>query len=102
MAWFTYDRNGQGMWLLSTAPRPVPGQSTLVLAATLGEGMRFGDFAPVPEQQPWGELRWTVVDCDTAILEYDSDFIASDGQPFGAGEIEMMRLVRLPGLDCSG
>ena len=101
LAWFTYDRDGRGLYLIASAARPAPGNPTVVLNATLGRGMRFGEFAPTPEQQPWGELRWTVIDCDHAILEYDSALLATDGQPYGSGRIEMSRLVRLPGLDCS-
>ena len=103
LAWFTYDADGRPLFLTAAAPRPPAGQASVELQAVIGEGMRFREFNPASlREQAWGTLRLTLVDCDSALLTYDSGLPAADGQPFGRGELRLRRLFRLPGLDCRG
>lgn len=101
VAWFTFDRDGRSMFVTAAAPLPAAGGRTVEMTALRGSGMPFGSFDRANYRtEAWGTLRWTATDCDHAVVEYDSALPASDGQPFGRGRIELVRLLRLPGLDC--
>jgi hypothetical protein len=89
------------MFVTAAAPLPPAGDRVVTMTALRGLGMPFGSFDRTNYRtETWGTLRWTAHDCDRASVEYDAPAIASDGQPFGRGRVELVRLVRLPGLDC--
>lgn len=101
LAWFTYDADGRNLFLTASGPRPAAGSASATLNAFYSEGMRFRERDPATLRTlPWGTLRWTAEDCDSAVLEYASDRPASDGLPYGSGRIPMRRLVGIDGLGC--
>jgi hypothetical protein len=92
--WYAYHPNGTPMWLLSVAD--IEGD-TATGEAYYYSGMRFGTFDPTElTEQRWGELSLTFLDCRNARLSYDSPL-----SPFGAGEVELVRLTFIDGMGCA-
>ena len=75
--WFAYHPDGTPMWLLTEADID-------------------GDTAT---RDAW-YFSVTFLDCHNARLSYDSP-MSHDGIPFGAGEIDLIRLTFIEGLDCT-
>lgn len=88
VAWFTYDLDGQPLWLTAAATEQA-GQVDLVLYRTAGT--RFGeDFdASAITQTVFGHLRLNFTDCAHARLQ----FTAQDPR-YGAYEQSLVRLTR--------
>jgi hypothetical protein len=95
--WNTFHPDGTPMWLVSVAQ--IEGETAHGEAYHLS-GMPFGMFDSAQlAQQSWGELTLTFLDCDNARLNYDSP-LSHGNVPFGSGEIELVRLSFIDGLDC--
>ena len=95
--WFAYHPDGTPMWLLTEAD--IDGDSASG-DAWYFSGMPFGSFDPgLLERQRWGTVSLTFLDCHTAQLSYDSP-MSYDGIPFGAGEVDLVRLTFTDGLEC--
>ena len=95
--WFTYHPDGTPMWLMSVAG--IEGD-TASGDAYYFYGMRFGSFDPGSlNQQRWGVISLTFLDCNSASLRYDSS-MSYGGIPFGAGGIDLVRLTFIDGLGC--
>jgi hypothetical protein len=95
--WNTYHPDGTPMWLMSVAE--IEGDTARGDAYHLS-GMPFGMFDPAQlTKQSWGELNLTFLDCNNARLSYDSP-LSHGGIPFGAGDIELVRLTFIDSLDC--
>lgn len=96
--WFAYHPDGTPMWLLTEA---VIEGDTATGDAWYFSGMPFGSFDPgLLGQQRWGTVSLTFLDCHNARLSYDSP-MSHGGIPFGAGEIDLVRLTFIDGLDCT-
>lgn len=98
MFWFAYHPDGTPMWLLTEA---VIEGDTATGDAWYFSGMPFGSFDPgLLERQRWGTVSLTFLDCHNARLSYDSP-MSHDGIPFGAGEVDLVRLTFIDGLECT-
>lgn len=93
--WFTYDRDGNQMWLIGTGP--VSGNTLDITDTIVTSGGRFGeDFDPDDVlSSPWGTLHFEFTDCDAATVEYA-------GPPeLGSGSIDLVRLSGSRAAPCS-
>ena len=96
--WFVHHPDGTPMWLVSEAD--IEGD-TAVGDAYYVSGMPFGTFSPASRtEQAWGTLSITLQDCNAARLSYSSP-MSHGGIPFGSGEIDLVRLTSIHGLECS-
>jgi len=92
--WFTYDKNGNQVWLIGVAQQS---GNTLTAEMKMTSGPVFGvDFDPdALSKQDWGSLSMTFTSCDTATLEYSSSL-----EGFNEGMLDLERLTTLSGLKC--
>ena len=92
--WFTYDNNGNQVWLIGVAQQS---GNTLTAEMKITSGPVFGaDFDPdALSKQTWGTLSMSFTSCDTATLEYSSSL-----EEFNAGMHDLERLTTLSGLKC--
>ena len=88
VVWFTYDLDGQALWLTGTAIEQ-DGRVDLTLYRT--GGTRFGaDFdAGDVTMSVFGQLRFDFSDCGHAHLEF-----AADDARYGAFDRDLVRLTR--------
>jgi len=95
--WYAYHPDGTPMWLEILAD--IDGD-TATGEAYHYSGVRFGDFDPFDiVETPWGTVSITFEGCNTAQLSYESPL--SQGEvPFGTGEIDLVRLTSIEGLEC--
>lgn len=95
IAWFTYDKNGNQMWLSGAVP--VSGSAAFAnIAVIVTSGPVFGSgYDPADlEIESWGDLKVGFSDCGNGYLTYTS----STG--FGSGTIPLTRLTSLIQVDC--
>ena len=88
--WFTYDENGEQMWIFGAAQNFTTNQATM--DAQVNSGPTFFDlrgdpfdtglFMPVP----WGQFHIRFEDCDSAVVNYQST------TGFGSGSFEIERI----------
>ncbi len=92
--WFTYDQDGNQVWMLGVAQR---NGKALTADMLITSGARFGaDFDPADvEYKTWGTLTFTMESCQSARVEY-----ASEITEFGSGSLKPQRLVSVDGLNC--
>jgi hypothetical protein len=95
VAWFTYDENGNQMWLVGLADLQ-SGQTTVTIPAIVTSGPVFGpDYDPAAvKRTSWGTLTLNFSTCSAGILSYAS----SAG--FGSGAINLTRLTSLTQVRC--
>lgn len=92
--WYVYHPDGTPMWLISEAT--IEG-GTATGDAYYVSGMQFGGFDPAQRNlQIWGTVSLTFLSCNSARLSYDSP-MSHGGTPFGAGEIDLVRLTFITG-----
>jgi hypothetical protein len=92
--WFTFDKEGNQMW--------VQGTGTIVdgvlvideLYTTSGTAYGTGFNPEDVTRNTWGTLRMEFTSCDTAVVNYES----SAG--FGSGTLNMTRITNLMGIPC--
>lgn len=91
--WFTYDFEGNQMWIQGTGmiENDVLTVTNLFRASGPSWGLDFDPGALVTE--PWGELTMTFSGCDAAAFTYDS-------AQFGTGSRAMIRLTVPAGMEC--
>jgi hypothetical protein len=95
--WYAYHPDGTPMWLEILAD--VDGD-TATGEAYHYSGMRFGVFDPLDVvETPWGTVSITFEGCSAAHLIYDSP-LSHGGVPFGTGEVDLVRLTYIDGLEC--
>jgi hypothetical protein len=92
--WFTYDGQGNQVWLFGVAT--IDGK-TMTADMLITGGPVFGpDYDPADFSTiPWGTLVFTVEGCDEATASYVSLF-----DEFGSGALEPKRVTSLAGLGC--
>lgn len=94
VTWFTYDTNGEQMWLLGSGR--VTGNRVLIDQVIRTSGATFGPtFNPdAVVRSDWGSIALTFTDCDTGFADYS-------GPPgFGEGTIALVRLTELRHAPC--
>lgn len=92
--WFSYDDEGNQIWMIGVATRQ---NNQLIADMITANGPAFGpDFDPeLVEYGDWGELTMTFSDCNTANVEYSSPRAG-----FGSGTLNSTRLSKLASLPC--
>lgn len=95
IAWFTYDKNGNQMWL-SGAVSIGNNATSANIPVIVTEGPVFGlDYDPDDlEVDNWGDLQVRFTDCSNGFMTYAS----STG--FGTGTIPLVRLTSLIQVEC--
>jgi hypothetical protein len=101
VSWYTYNKARQPIWVSSllteTSPGVLSGQAQYI------DGIKFGEFTGENRQvRPWGTLKLTFTDCDTASVEYNGTLTLPDGSTFGSGTLPLKKLVGVSGLACNG
>ncbi len=96
MAWFTFNDIGQQVWVIGTGE--LQDGVAIFTSARIADGTDFGDAFDQAQvnRMRWGDIRIVFVDCDTAILTYQSDL-----PEFGGGQLLPLRLTSLQNLDCA-
>ena len=95
--WYAYHPDGTPMWLEILAE--IDGD-TATGGAWHYSGMQFGVFDPLDlAETPWGTVSITFEGCSTAHLSYESP-LSHGGVPFGTGEVDLVRLSTIDGLEC--
>jgi hypothetical protein len=92
--WFTYDKDGNQVWLVGVAQQD---DNTLTANMLITSGPTFGpDFDPETLTiKDWGSIIMNFSSCEAATLNYSS---ALEG--FGQGTLNLERLTAIFGLDC--
>lgn len=90
---FTFDNNGGPMWLIGDGTSVANRLS--VNNVLIADGARFGNQfnANDVNLQAWGSLSFEFLDCDQALVRYDSG-------DFGNDQIELIRLSSIAGVPC--
>jgi hypothetical protein len=93
--WFTYDGDGDQMWVQGVGT--ISGDTLTVDELYTTRGPAWGpDYDPGAfEIVPWGSLTMEFSGCDQAEVNYQSTV------GFGSGSLDMVRLTRLLGIDCT-
>ncbi len=94
ITWYTYDSEGNQMWL--TGVGELVNSSVHIEEMLISKGGIFGPaFNPDDvELSVWGSLIFTFTDCQNAIASYDSIV------GFGAATLNPVRLTQVAGLQC--
>jgi len=97
--WYTYDPAGNPIFLFADGTNDGDRVEAQVWFL---QGMVWGEFDPdTNEMFEWGTLTVTFEDCSHATVQYDSTLEYQNGEPFGAGEIPLVRLASINGFECS-
>jgi hypothetical protein len=97
--WYTYDPDGNPIFLFGDGSNE---GDQVVAQVWFLRGMIWGDFNPDTNQMhDWGTLTVTFEDCSHAAVEYDSTMEYVNGEPFGSGQIPLVRLASISGFECS-
>jgi hypothetical protein len=88
-AWFTYDLEGNQLWLYGEADSVLDNQVQIALSRFQGPAFGANFDSAELVGQPWGRLTMDVLDADRLAARYDS---TQEG--FGSGEIDLVRLTR--------
>jgi hypothetical protein len=96
--WFVYTPDGAPTFLVALAD--IDGDTA---HGTLRQnsGMQFGDFNPETLiEKDWGTISIVFTGCDTATVIYQSTE-THNGVPYGVGQIDLIRLASIDGLNCT-
>lgn len=98
--WYTYDGNGDAVWLYSEG---VISGERIDFDVYYSQGMQFGNLDPADnDSRRWGSLSMEFSDCNTATIDYASTLTGFPHSPQGAGTVNVQRLVNISGLPCRG
>jgi hypothetical protein len=101
VAWYTYDKNGAPIWVSALLDETAPG--VLSGNAQYIDGIKFGEFTGEHRQvRPWGTLKLSFTDCETASVEYNGTLTLPNGGTFGSGTLPLKKLAGVSGLACAG
>lgn len=93
--WFTYDNHGAQVWLAGVGT--VSGSSLIIDDVTITSAATFTDFDPKDVVRTrWGSLQLEFTACDAGSMSY------SGPEEFGAGSIQLQRLIGIQGYECNG
>jgi hypothetical protein len=95
--WFTYDKNGNQVWIISTSG-VINGSKITFDDLITTRGGKFGpEYDPDDvELVPWGTLEFEFIGCNNAIATYNGP------AAFGSGALNVIRLSSIWGIDCAG
>ncbi len=93
--WFTYDADGNQVWLIGNN-RIVGNKVTMNMSRPTGASFGPGFNPDDVDMQPFGSVTLTFEDCNSGSVIWESD----DPQ-FGFGEMEIQRLTKSAGVSCS-
>lgn len=95
--WYVYDHDRQPIFLIAIGDNV---GSRIVADVYYHDGMKFGEFNKDDVNQVyWGTLTLEFLDCQNAVLTYNSAMLHS-GQVFGSGTISLTRLAAIGGSAC--
>ena len=96
--WYVYNPDGTPTFLIAVGTA----SGNIVQANVFyNSGMKFGEFNPADRtEESWGTMTFTVHSCNSATLQYNSQF-KYNGVAFGSGSIALSRLLTIEGLQCS-
>ena len=101
VAWYTFNKSGDPVWVSALLDETAPG--VLSGPASYVEGIKFGEFSGAGRQlRPWGTLKLTFSDCETASVDYNGTLVLGDGTGFGSGTLPLKKLAGVTGLSCTG
>lgn len=101
VAWYVYNKSGDPIWISALLEETSPG--VLSGNASYIQGIKFGEFTGGGMQlKPWGSLKLSFSNCDTASVEYNGTLTLDDGTGFGAGTLPLKKLAGVAGLECDG
>lgn len=101
VAWYVYNKAGHPIWVSALLDETAPG--VLSGPASYIDGIKFGEFTSGNRQiKPWGTLKLTFTDCETASVEYNGTLTLADGSNFGTGTLPLKKLAGVAGLACTG
>ncbi len=95
IAWFTFDLEGNQMWLIGDTEVD-PGQTSVTMDLQVFDGPVFGPgYDPNDlNETRWGSITMEFTECNRANVAYSSVL------GFGSGEISMVRLTNIEQVDC--
>jgi len=92
--WYAYDPVGNPIFLYADGTNS---GDRIEAQVYFLQGMVWGEFDPdVNQLFDWGTLTITFADCSNATVQYDSIL-----EPYGSGQIPLVRLASINGLQCS-
>jgi hypothetical protein len=101
VAWYVYNKAGNPVWVSALLDETAPG--VLSGPASYIDGIKFGEFSSAGRQiKPWGTLKLSFADCETATVEYNGTLTLADGSGFGSGTLPLKKLAGVAGLACTG
>jgi hypothetical protein len=96
--WYTYDDDGQPVWLYSEGD--IDGER-IDFTVYYSDGMTFSDPDTADEvKREWGTLTMQFLGCDDATITYQSTLTGLDHSPVGARTLPVERLVNIDTLPC--
>jgi hypothetical protein len=96
--WYTYDDNGDPVWLYSEGT--IAGER-IDFDVYYADGMTFSDPDTADKvNRPWGTLSMQFVGCDDATITYQSTLTGIEHSPVGARTLPVERLVNIHTLPC--
>lgn len=96
--WYTYDDNGQAVWLYSEGT--INGE-TIDFDVYYADGMRFSDLDSADRNnRPWGTLEMRFLGCNNAEITYQSTLTGVEHSPVGTRTFPVERLVNIQSLPC--
>ncbi len=95
LAWFSYDPDGNQAWFLNTGTVT---DDSITFDLLMPAGADFGPtFAPGDiVLSEWGTATFTFDSCDSGLMTYSSSV-----EGYGSGSLDLVRITRLAGHDCS-
>ena len=93
IAWFTFDDNGQPLWLVGVDFLD-PGDTATSMTMQRIEGLKFLDFSDESAvRTDFGVMTFTALDCNTFRGDYDFGIN-------GSGSLDILRLTSIQGREC--
>lgn len=92
IAWFTFDQDGNDMWLVGNAPI-TEGDSAVTLQMQRLSGPSFLQQDATADRDVVGSLNLSTVDCDALLAEFDFGDL-------GADSLTLTRLTNIQGREC--
>lgn len=96
--WYTYDDNGDAVWLYSEGA--ITGD-VIEFDTYFAQGMRFSDLDTADKDNRfWGTVRMEFADCNNATITYSSVLGGLEHSPVGTRTHPVQRLVNIDSLPC--
>jgi hypothetical protein len=97
--WYAYDPAGNPIFLYADGTNS---GDRIEAQVYFLQGMVWGEFNPDTNQMyEWGTLTVTFEDCTHATVQYDSTLETNNSEPYGSGQLPLVRLASISGFQCS-